>query len=62
VDLAKRGRETNGDTQKLGHRHRSSQESLEWLAARVLEHEHGPPLMLGKRERSHSPGGIEIGP
>src|SRR5262249_54402010 len=39
-----------------------SQESLEWLAARVFEHEHGPPLVLGKRERSHSPDGIEIGP
>ena len=62
VDLAERGRQPDGEAQPLRQRQRATQEARQRLAAGVLEHQHGPPLMLRERQRLHGPGGVERRP
>jgi hypothetical protein len=62
VELAQCDREPDGDAQPLRDRQWAIQEVREWLAPRVGEHEHGPPLVLAERQRPHGPGGIERRP
>ena len=48
--------ETDGEAQELRHLHRSRKESIESLAARIFEHEHRPPALLGEGQGPNRPG------
>ena len=59
---AERGRQADGEAQELCQFQRTSQQSIERLAAGVGEDEHRPPLVRHERERLSGPPGIEFGP
>ncbi len=63
VDLAQRRRRCAiARRRKLPTSMGAPSRPLERLAARVLEHQHGPPLVLHQRNRPHGPAGLERGP
>jgi hypothetical protein len=57
---AERSRQSNGETQELSQLHRRSNQSVEWLASGILEHEHGTAVVLCERDRANCPGGIQF--
>ena len=61
VYSAERGRESDCETQELLQLHRLAKQSLQRLAAGVLEHEQRTPLVRHKCERPSCPGGIQFG-
>jgi hypothetical protein len=62
VELAQRGRQPDGEAQPLRQCQRAAQETRQRLAPRILQHQHGPPLVLRERQRPHGPGRIELCP
>jgi hypothetical protein len=62
VQPAERSRQTDGQAQERCQFQRTSQQSIERLAARVGKYEHRPPAMRHEHERLGGPPGIEFGP
>jgi hypothetical protein len=60
VQAAEGGRQADADTQKLAHLHRCTNQSLQWLAARVLKHQDGTALVPRKGERPRRPARIQF--
>jgi hypothetical protein len=42
------------------HRHRLTEQSLQQLAARVLQHQHGPTAFADELQRPHRPRSVEL--
>ena len=59
VKSAERNREADGHAQELGQLERVPQKTLEDLAARILEQEHRPPLLMHQRQGSRRPGRLQ---
>ena len=49
-----------GQGQEASHFHGRAEKALERLAARVLEHQHGPAAFASKLERPHRPGPVQL--
>ena len=62
VRLAQRGGDADGEAQEASHLHRFADESLERLAARILEQQRCSTAFAGKRERPRRPCGVEFVP
>jgi hypothetical protein len=61
MDLAKCGRQASGDMQEARQLERWTEDSIQGLAAGVLQHEQRPPLVASEGQRPHRPPGIQFG-
>ena len=59
VESAERNREADGHAQKLGQLERVPHKTLEDLAARILEQEHRPPLVIHQSQGPRRPGRLQ---
>jgi hypothetical protein len=50
----------DGEAQKAPHLHGHSEQSVQRLAAGVLEHQHGPTAFPDELDRSHRPGRVQL--
>ena len=62
VKLAQGARQADGQMQKLSHLHRPTDESVQRLAAGIVQDEHRPPVVLNKREGPDRPFRVEVLP
>jgi hypothetical protein len=53
-------REGDRNAQKLGYLQWFAEESIERLAARVVEYEHCVPIVARERNRQHSPFRVQL--
>src|SRR5262245_49973399 len=60
MHLAERRGQADGHAQDICDLHRLSNQSIQWLAARVGEYEHRSPLVRCQRESMNGPPGIEL--
>ena len=59
VRLAQRGDDADGEAQEASRVHRRADQSLERLAAMILEQQRCPAVFAAKRERPRRPCGVE---
>ena len=50
----------DGEAQEAPHLHRRAEKAFKRLAARVLEHQHGPTALADKLERPHRPRAVQL--
>ena len=62
VKLAQGARQANGQAQELSQFHRTMDESVQRLAAGIVQDEHRPPVVLNKREGPDRPFRVEVLP
>ena len=60
VDLAEGRGDRDGEAQKAPHLHGRAEQSVERLAAGVLEHQHGPTAFAHELERPHRPRPVQL--
>jgi hypothetical protein len=52
--------ETEREVQERPHRHRLTEQPLQRLATRVLQHQHGPTALADELQRPHRPRAVEF--
>ena len=52
--------ETEREVQEGPHRHRLTEQPLQRLATRVLQHQHGPTAFADELQRPHRPRAVEL--
>ena len=62
MEFAQRGRNTDSDSQKLGHLQWMTKTLTQRLAARVIQHQHRPAIMADQIKRKNCPIGVKSGP
>ena len=60
VELAERRRDADGEAQEASHFHGRAEQPVERLAARILEHQHGPTAFAHELQRPHRPRPVEL--
>ena len=60
VQLAERGRDADREAQECSHLHGRAEQPVERLAARVLEHQHGPAALAHELQRPHRPRTVQL--
>jgi hypothetical protein len=60
VDLREGRSDRDGEPQKVLHLHGHAEQSVQRLAACVLEHQHHPAAFADKLERSHRPRPVQL--
>ena len=59
MDLAQRSRDADGEAQEASHLHRRAEQPVERLAARILQHQHGPAAVADELQRSRRPRSVQ---
>jgi hypothetical protein len=62
VDLCEGPGDRDSDAQKTPHLHGHPEQSVQRLAAGVLEHQHDPTAFADELERSHRPSAVQFVP
>ena len=60
VKLAHSRRNADGEAQEASHLHGRAEQPVERLAARILEHQHGPTGVAHELQRPHRPRRVEL--
>ncbi len=60
MDLAQRRGDADREAQEAPEVHGRAEQPIERLAARVLEHQHGPAVFAHELQRPYRPGAIEL--
>ena len=60
VHLAEGGRDGDGEAQEASHLQRRAEQPVERLAARILEHQHGPAAVAPKFQRPCRPRPVQL--
>ena len=62
VQLAQCRDDADGEAQEACNLHRCAEQSVQRLAARILEHQHDLAALAHQLERAHGPGAVELVP
>ena len=60
MHLAQRARERDRDAQEMRYIHRPAKQSIERLAARILEHQRHAAVVARQRDRPRRPVGVKF--